>query len=97
MPKPNLTSEEKLDYIYRYAKRAYHWSIFRGIISFLLFMIFVVLPIIGSVYLYKYLKNFDMSAFKNIQSQFQEFKNFDLNQLSKILGGEIPKPITPKR
>ena len=100
-PKPDLTAEQKIDYIYHYAKYAYHWSIFRGIISFLLFLIFVVLPVIGGVYLYRYAKNFDFSAFQNIQSQFQEFKNFDFSQFGPMFGGQeqeaIQKPALPKR
>gem|GEM_PF-6817816 len=97
MSKPTLTSEEKIDWLYRYARRTYHWAVFRGIISFFFFLVFVVLPVIGSVYLYRYAKNFDFSSLKNIQSQFEEFKSFDFSQLGQLLGGETQKPALPKR
>lgn len=76
MPKPDLTSDEKIDFIFRYCRRTYHWAVFRGVISFLFFLIFVVLPVVGGVFAYKYFKTIDWSKFGNIQAQFEEFQDF---------------------
>ena len=61
---------EKIDKILVYQKRATRIAIFRGVISFIFFLIFIVLPIIGGFYLFQYLKeNVD---FKKISDQYQE-------------------------
>jgi len=40
------TISEKLDQLLTFQRRAHHWAIFRGIVSFLLFFVLVILPII---------------------------------------------------
>ena len=78
MQKNNLNSEEKLDRILKYTRRAYHWEVLRGIISFLFFLIFFVLPLIGGFYFFNYFKeNVDWSKWNDMKKQFQEFQGFD--------------------
>ena len=42
---------EKLDQILAYQRSQRHWAIFRSVINTLLFLIFVVFPIVGGYYL----------------------------------------------
>jgi hypothetical protein len=49
--------EEKLDAILEYQKKAAHRALFKAIISFIFFLVFIVLPVIGGFYLYDYMKN----------------------------------------
>ncbi|PIZ72822.1 hypothetical protein COY07_02875 [Candidatus Peregrinibacteria bacterium CG_4_10_14_0_2_um_filter_43_11] len=84
MTKPELTSEEKLDQILKYQKRTYRWAVFRGVVSLLFFLIFIILPIIGGLYLADYLKNdMDWSKINEMKAQFENFQNFDLGELMK--------------
>ena len=62
--------EEKIDKILKYQKRAARAAIFRGVISFIFFLVFIVLPIIGGFYLAEYIKkNVDLDK---ITSQYKE-------------------------
>ena len=47
-----LTLEEKVDLLLKYQKQARFWAAIRGIMSFLVFMIFIVLPIVATVYIW---------------------------------------------
>ena len=97
MPKSQMTSEEKLDLILKYTKRAHHWNVFKGVISFLFFLIFVVLPLVGGFYFFNYLKdNVDWSKWKDVQGQFESFKNFDFKNLGAMLE-QLPKGIPPRK
>lgn len=90
MPKPDLNSNEKIDWIYRYSRRTHHWAVFRGVISFLFFLVFVVLPVVGGVFAYKYFKTIDWTKFGNIQAQFEEFQNF--GSVLQKFGGAFGSP-----
>ncbi|MFH1012287.1 MAG: hypothetical protein V1760_00925 [Candidatus Peregrinibacteria bacterium] len=89
MAKPVLSTEEKLDLILKYTKGARRWAVLRGVISLLVFIIFVVLPLIGGIYLYQYVKNIDLDKLQNIQAQFEEFKN--LGEALKQFGPSPPR------
>jgi len=55
---PSLAElEVKIDKILKYQKRASRYAIFRGIISFIFFLVFIVLPIIGGFYIAEYIKH----------------------------------------
>jgi hypothetical protein len=62
--------EEKINLILRYQKRAAHMETARTIMSILIFIIFVVLPIIVTFYLYVQFK--DQINFGKIASQYQD-------------------------
>ncbi|QQR83119.1 hypothetical protein IPJ72_04895 [Candidatus Peregrinibacteria bacterium] len=65
-----MTTDEKLDLLIKYQRSARHWAAFRGIMSFLVFFIFIVLPLIASFYLVDYIRqNVDLDAMK---VQYQE-------------------------
>ncbi len=69
---PSLSEmDEKLDRIIKYQRRVAHMAVFRGIISFIFFLVFIVIPIIGSYYLVRYVSESD--DYKNIVNQYQEF------------------------
>jgi hypothetical protein len=72
--------EAKLDQILEHQKSQHHWAIVRGAISFILFILLVVLPVIGMVQLYKYMEQFDYSQ---IFGQFQTLSE-GLNQIKNV-------------
>lgn len=76
---PNL--EEKIDEILKYQKSAYRWAVFRAIVSFTFFLLFVLLPIIATVV---FIKSFD---FTEIASGLQNVQNASgqMDQLSELL------------
>ncbi|MBU1017446.1 hypothetical protein KKA33_00265 [Patescibacteria group bacterium] len=63
--------EAKLDQILKYQKTARALAIFRGIISFVFFLIFIVLPIVGGVYFFKYIR--ESGAIEQLIGQYREF------------------------
>ena len=63
--------DEKLDKIIKYQKRVAHMAVFRGVISFIFFLVFIVVPAIGGYYLVKYVK--DSGAYSRITTQYQDF------------------------
>lgn len=63
--------EEKLDLVLKYQKSVRRIAIFRGIISFIFFVVFIILPIIGSVYFVKYINQ--KVDFTKISSQYKDF------------------------
>ncbi len=73
--------EAKIDKILDYQKGVYHWAIVRGIVDFLIFMVFIVIPIIGSVYLYKYVAT--QVDFGKLSSQYGQITK-GLNQLDSL-------------
>lgn len=87
-----MTSDEKLDLLLKYAKSARRWAMARSVVSMLFFIIFVVLPIIGSVYLFRYFQNIDWSALQNVQGQFEAFKNFGA-EFSQFKDAFITSPL----
>ena len=72
--------DEKLDQILKYTKKAHRAAVFRAVISFIIFMVFIVLPIAGGIYLADWIKeNVD---FTEIKEQYNEINNkyLKLNQ-----------------
>ncbi len=49
--------EAKIDKILKYQRTMRGFAIFRGIISFIFFLVFIVLPIVGGVYFFKYIQS----------------------------------------
>ena len=84
------TLEEKLDLILKYQKSARRWAIFRGLISFIFFLVFIVLPIIGTIYLVDYIKS---SAESGKYNQYIEQIKAGKDQLNKLpeLLNKLPK------
>lgn len=73
-PKPGPSMailEEKMDQILKYQKTVRRLAIFRGIISFIFFIVFIVLPIVGSFYLFQFLKSSDV--LDKVSGQYKEF------------------------
>lgn len=68
--------EAKIDKMLKYQKTVRTIAIIRGIFSFIFFMVFIVLPIVGSFYLFRFLQdNVDLSK---ISGQYVEFiETFD--------------------
>lgn len=63
--------EEKIDKMLKYQKTVRTIAIIRGVFSFIFFMVFIVLPIIGSFYLFRFLRdNVDLGQ---ISGQYAEF------------------------
>ena len=92
---PSLAElEEKVDKILKYQKRASRYAIFRGIISFIFFLVFIVLPIIGGFYLFGYLK--EKVDFNKISTQYKEFYD-TVSVLNQAKGQikDIEKMVTP--
>lgn len=89
-PKETITLEslnEKVDQILKYQKHVRRVAIARFIFSFIFFMVFVVLPIMGSVYLFKYInEKIDVNQAKDQFFEFQDSIN-SLNEKSKQLDG----------
>lgn len=86
-----LTLDEKLDLILKYQKSAKNWAIVRAVVSISVFVVFVVLPIVGGVYLFKYVQsNVD---FEKIQAQYGDFTesvntlNAGQDKIDELLNG----------
>lgn len=65
--------EMKIDKMLKYQGQVRHLAIVRGVISFIFFLVFIVLPIVGSFYLFRYFR--DSVDLNQISSQYQEFYN----------------------
>lgn len=79
--------EEKVDQILKYQKRTHHMILVRGVISFILFMVLIVGPIIGTYYLWDFVKaNVDIGQ---LTEQYQNLIN--LGQLDQLGGGILDK------
>ena len=65
-----LMMEEKINLILKYQRRAVHMETARTIMSIIIFIIFVVLPIIGCFYLYKQIDG--KIDFGKIAQQYQD-------------------------
>ncbi len=90
-PKSNQTSlailEEKVDKVLKYQKTVRHLAIVRAIISFIFFLVFIIFPIVGGFYLFRFVN--DNVDFSQVSGQYKEFYE-SLNQLkstSDNLGG----------
>ncbi len=88
-PSQNLQAlEAKVDKILDYQKGAYHWAVVRGVIDFLIFMVFVIIPIVGSFYLYKYIAT--EVDFGKLSDQYGQVTK-GLNQIDSMnTGGGMP-------
>src|SRR3989338_2344882 len=83
MAQEKLSNDQKLDLILKYTRRTHRWAIFRGVISMMFFLIFIVLPVIGGFYLADYAqKNVNWEElqknFEQMKSQFKEIQNLGL-------------------
>ncbi len=63
--------ETKIDEILKYQKHMRYMAIFRGIVSFIFFFVFIIAPIIGGVYLVKYFN--EKIGVEKVQQQYIEF------------------------
>lgn len=63
--------EEKIDKLLKYQKTVRALAIVRGIISFIFFLVFIVLPIIGSFYLFRFMQ--ERVDFQKVSNQYKEF------------------------
>ena len=62
--------DEKIDRILAYQKKTAQMESFRAIMSFIFFLVFVVLPIVGGFYLYDYMQANGIS----LQSVVEQYK-----------------------
>ncbi len=85
-----MSLEEKVDKILSYQRSARRWAIFHSVISFLFFFVFVILPIIGSFYLFNYIKS---SAASGKYDQYIEQIKAGQDQLKQLptLLNKLPK------
>lgn len=63
--------EVKIDKIMKYQKTVRGIAIFRGIISFIFFLIFIVLPIVGGVYFFKFIQT--SGLIDQLSGQYTDF------------------------
>jgi len=68
-----LSIEEKVDKILKYTKAARRWSIVRGIISIIFLLVFIVGPVIGGVYLFRWINT--QIDFEEVGNQYTEFQD----------------------
>jgi len=69
---PDLASlEAKIDQMLKYQRTVRGIAIFRGIISFILFLIFVILPIVGGFYFFKYVQT--SGLIDQLSGQYTDF------------------------
>ncbi len=67
---------EKLDKILKYQKHVRRIAIFRGILSFIFFFVFIIAPIIGGFYLVRIFN--DKVGVEKVRSQYQDYiKTFE--------------------
>jgi len=79
----NPSLEEKINEILRYQKGAYKWAVFRGVISLVFFIFFVLLPIVATII---FMKSFDFSEMANGLQNAQNVSG-QMDQLSELLNG----------
>ena len=73
--------EKKLDLILKYSKKTHRWIMIKGIIGLLMFITFVVLPIVGTYYLWDFIQaNVD---FGQLSETYQNL-NQGLGQLDQL-------------
>ena len=78
---------EKLDQLLDYQRKAHHWAIFRGIVSFLLFFVLVILPIIWAYSLFKTFAG--QVDFGQLATQYGQITE-GLNQLESLKKAGTP-------
>jgi len=80
--------EKKIDQLLDYQRRAHHWAIFRGVVSFLLFFVLVILPIIWTYSLFKTFAG--QVDFGKLAEQYGQITQ-GLDQLDSLkTGGGLP-------
>jgi len=73
--KPKLNTDEKIDLLLEYQKKTKRYNLIRMIFSILVFLIVVILPVIGIVWLGDYIKEtlgLNPNDFKNSLENFQQ-------------------------
>jgi len=105
---PSLSElEAKIDKILVYQKRVARVAIFRGVISFIFFLVFIVLPIIGGFYLAEYIKHRvdldkiatqykelteTVSTLNQVKGQIDNAKNMlNTESLKNLINGSNPQ------
>lgn len=83
--------EEKIDQILKYQKHVRRLAIFRGIISFIFFFVFIILPIIGGLYLVKVFN--EKIGVEKVRSQYQDY----LQTFESITKNVDKIPFLPKK
>ncbi len=63
--------ESKIDQMLEHQKTVRRIAIFRGIISFIFFLVFIVLPIVGGFYLFQHIKA--SGILEQVSGQYQDF------------------------
>jgi predicted nucleic acid-binding Zn ribbon protein len=69
MSDENLTLEEKVDEILKYQRRMYRAQIIKSVINFILFMVFIVLPIVWLIY---WLRSVDLTGIMDTYNNLKE-------------------------
>ena len=82
MSDKELTLEEKVDKILKYQTRLYRWQLARSIIAFLLFVIFIVVPII---WLYYWVKSIDLTGAVETMQTLKETGGGSVDRLNELL------------
>ncbi|MBI5411569.1 hypothetical protein HZA43_00145 [Candidatus Peregrinibacteria bacterium] len=107
MKKEDLTNDQKIDMILKYARSERRWAIFRGVISFIFFLVFIVMPVIGGFFLMDYAqKNVNWTEWEKsidqMKKQFKDLQNlgFQTGQFGADIQQQIQKtlpPVAPKK
>ena len=85
MDTDNMTLEEKVDKILAYQKSMKNWQIVRTIMSLVIFIIFVVIPIMGAFWVADYIKN--TVDFNQVGETMEGLKGLsDINNIKSQLG-----------
>lgn len=81
----DMTLDEKIDEILKYQRRLHNITIIKGIISFSLFMILVVLPMIGFYYWFQsFQENYGMNL-SEIGETLQQVKSItDIDEIENF-------------
>jgi len=86
MSDENLTLEEKVDKILKYQTRLYRWQLARSIIAFLLFVIFIVVPI---VWIYYWAKSIDLTGVIGTVQTLKETGTGSVDKLNELLNSIV--------
>jgi len=69
MTNDQLSLEEKVDEILKYQRRMYRAQIIKSVINFILFMVFIVLPIVWLIY---WLRSVDLTGIMDTYNNLKE-------------------------
>ena len=86
MTNKQLSLEEKVDKILKYQTRLYRWQLARSIIAFLLFVIFIVVPI---VWIYYWAKSIDLTGVIGTIQTLKETGTGSVDKLNELLNSIV--------